>query len=68
MHLVNLKTKGTNLDSELSHLSGKIRIERVSGISGSKSVEEVKSGVCEQGRTPKIGTAQQVNALAAKPE
>lgn len=58
MHLVNLKSRGTNLDPELSHLSGKIRIEKVSGITGSKSVKEVKSGACEEDRTPKIETAQ----------
>lgn len=28
MHLVNLKSKGTNLDPELGHLWGKIRMDK----------------------------------------
>lgn len=40
MHLVNLKSKGTNLDSELGHLWGKIRMDKVSGIPGKKSLNK----------------------------
>lgn len=40
MHLVNLKSKGTNLNSELGHLWGRIRMEKVSGIPENKSLNE----------------------------
>lgn len=40
IHLVNLKSKGTNLDSELGHLWGKIRMDKVSGIPENKSLNK----------------------------
>lgn len=65
MHLVNLKSKGTNLDSELGHLWERIRMEKVSGIPENKNLSVLKSGACEQDRTQRT---QWVNSLAAKPD